>query len=228
MTDSIKHKINALLNKTVENGCTSHEAEAALKLATKLMTDYMIEEHELKGTTKQGKSITKYQTYYPKGLKSKLYTIVGDPLGRLTSTKFLYTTGKNKITFIIGYDEDIKMAYFLWDMLCKSIINDRLLHRKTIRHEVSDRAELRLRLKAFEEGWIMRMRDRLNQLAYEKTRDVKKATGTDLVLIKDKEVMDFIHENMKVKQARAIKVTNASHEDKLAGIKAAEKVNLKP
>lgn len=43
----IINKIKQLLNQTVENGCTEHEAQAAFTLARKLMIKYKIEEFKL-------------------------------------------------------------------------------------------------------------------------------------------------------------------------------------
>lgn len=50
--DKIAEKIQNLLNKTVENGCTETEAQTALLLAQKLMAKYNIEQNALAGGEK--------------------------------------------------------------------------------------------------------------------------------------------------------------------------------
>lgn len=63
VNDKIKNRINALLNKTVENGATEQEANAAMALAFKLMSEHNLSDNDLTEKKYISKNV-QYKTSY--------------------------------------------------------------------------------------------------------------------------------------------------------------------
>ena len=96
MKISIERKINALLQKTVENGATKEEAFNSLKKANELMKNYSIEISDLKNPFAADKCVLEKLDLIKVGYDT---TIFFYNLGKLFDEKFFII--KNKLVFLV-------------------------------------------------------------------------------------------------------------------------------
>lgn len=118
----IKAKIEKLLSKTVENGCTMAEAIAAAKMVQKLIGKYHIELAEIgnKKETADGevldvKSIRKWEIRLVSAIARNMRCEV------IISRRYVVATSVNRKSFvyIIGMDADRKAVISLYEKLRK-------------------------------------------------------------------------------------------------------------
>jgi hypothetical protein len=113
--DSLITKIQALMAKTVENGCTEEEAFAALDKARALMDAYEVSDDELK-LSKEEQAVLRSEpkgTQDPNGIKSGLAKAVAD----FTECRVWYShKGEKGLTFC-GMQSDARFATWLLDYL---------------------------------------------------------------------------------------------------------------
>lgn len=105
---NIKHKIRALLAKTVSNGATEAEAMSALAKAQELMKLHYLQEHDL---AHSDEIIVRKLPY------NSLMTYVLYNLGRLFNCKTWFTV-KGSMYFY-GYETDVNLASYFYDFILK-------------------------------------------------------------------------------------------------------------
>lgn len=110
MKTNIKHKIRALLSKTVNNGATEAEAISAMIKAQELMKQHYIEEHELS----QIDEIVVVKLPYNSLMIYILYN-----LGQLFNCKTWFVTKEHM--YFYGYETDTKLASYFYDFILKTV-----------------------------------------------------------------------------------------------------------
>ena len=108
--NKIKHKIRALLSKTVKNGATEDEAYSALIKAQELMKLHYLEEYELDEKDEIIVNKLKYNS---------LMVYVLSNLGRLFNCNSWFVT-KEYMCFY-GYATDVHLASYFYDFILKTL-----------------------------------------------------------------------------------------------------------
>lgn len=162
--------VQALLQKTTENGCTESEALAAAEKAQEL-----IAEHELDAVALKENAEEAIRTLWTsKGRKIHEVQNIASAIGNfcecrtsILKQKDLYTqTYKRSISFI-GLEHDVMLAYFLVDMF-KSVMDLQWKIYLNSGQRPENVHGRRLRTN-FMLGMALRISERLHELAEERT-----------------------------------------------------------
>lgn len=222
--DSILGKINALLNKTVENGASEAEADAALAMAQKLMAKHMIEESQLAEHAKDRKCQKVEVPMFKTGYDTDA---INDAIAKAFDCKCWWNRGKERVYFF-GFGDDAKLAAYFYNYLNNAIVNEAEKYRKTL-----DYVEQKIMgyngrsiMASFRKGMMARLVTRLKELKASRVANVVQATGTDLVVVKEDQVrQEYDGLNLKLKT----KNSNWDYSSPAAfdsGVESANKVNM--
>ena len=154
--NSLLDKIRALMSKTAENGCTEHEALAALDKARALMDAYEITDTELQ-LTKAELAILRSEppgSRDPHGIKRGMASAVA----RFCDCKVW--RGSNGLVFC-GLQSDAQFATWLLDNLTSFVQAELVKH---LMGNIGDTGERRLVIASFAMGCTARISGRLNAL----------------------------------------------------------------
>lgn len=171
--EKIALKIKALLEKTVENGCTEGEAMAAASKAALLM-----KEHDL--TYKDCTNLRKEIEDEPHGTCGREFKVhdvrfccsnIADYLNC-----FYWRSGKNMIFF--GSKTNTELAHHMVDLIRTAMDTEWARYNKRADHNVHGKTAR----KSFMMGMVNRICDRIEKLKNER---VAEATGNALVIVKD-------------------------------------------
>src|SRR5271166_1073364 len=215
--ESLTEKIRALMSKTVENGCTEHEALAALDKARALMDAYEVTEDELQLT----KAETAVLRSEPPGSR--------DPHGIKTSiavgvSKFCdckVWKGTNGLVFC-GLPADVRFATWLLDTLTAFVQAELARHLMGC---IAPRGERRFVINGFVGGCCKRISERLTALC-EQSAATATSNGRELVLIKGTAIADKMKElNIRLGMGRSSsrRVDGASYQ---AGLSAGDRASF--
>ena len=120
---NIKHKIRALLSKTVNNGATEAEAMSALSKAQELMKLHYLEENDLYDVDEIIVSKLPYNS---------LMTYVLYNLGRLFNCKTWFVT--KEYMYFYGYETDTNLASYFYDFILKALNNSYVQYTKSLEY----------------------------------------------------------------------------------------------
>lgn len=208
--------IQALQNKTIENGCTEDEAIAAALKMGELMEKYGIEstEAELKAETciagiHGGERMKAHESKW-----------VAATVAKYCYCKVWRETGTGKIVFF-GIPSDVEIATYLMRVI-EGAMNQGWKKFKTS----DDFPEWDRNARAsFMAGLANRVNKRLDDMRM--ARHGTTATGTALIVVKDAIVTEqFAATNLRLKKGGQSKTTMGSHEAYEAGKKAGDSVHL--
>lgn len=122
----VMERINNLLNKTVENGCTVEEAASAAKMAQKLIAKHHVDMREFSESEDVDAETATCSTPWQ--------TTLATTISRRMCCDVIYetipNTRKRRLTFV-GHDTDRKAVIELWDKLVK-VCNDGIKIEKRI------------------------------------------------------------------------------------------------
>ena len=175
-------KVRALLAKTTENGCTEHEAMAALDRVRAMMDAYEVTEEELK-LTKEEKAIIKDSSC--KNDKNGIRSMLACGIGRFTGTQVWNRIertdrGFSKYLVFCGMRGDVEFASWLLDHL------EGFVRAELFKHLSTDvpNGDRRFAIDGFITGCCNRISSRLDALTQ---KSAAQAVGTKnaLVVIKD-------------------------------------------
>ena len=223
-TENIIHKINSLLNKTMENGATEAEADAALGMAQKLMEKHMIEQSQLAEhvTDKTCKKITIpiFKTAYDT-------TYINRAIADAFDCKNWWNKYHGEVYFF-GFAEDAKLAAYFYNYLNNVIVNESEKYKKSA--EYAEQKEYgyhgKTLLSSFRKGMMSRLCYRLHDLKESRVSNIVQSTGTDLVVIKDQHVdKEYKELGLKLTTHRSPTPSNnaASYH---SGVDKADKINM--
>ena len=197
----IKAKIEKLLAKTVENGCTMAEATSAAKMVQKLIGKYHIELAEIgneketvDGETLDVKSIRKWEI--------RLINVIAGNIRCEAIVSHRYVGGninRKSFVYIVGLDADRKAVILLYEKLrkiCKEGMRKEQNYQKSMYGTSKGIAD------SYGFGFTMAIKNEMEKQA--------KA----LVLVKPKEVEEKIHELFPDARAsrRSIRCNNHAYE----------------
>ena len=224
--EKIKARIRALLSKTESNGATKAEAEAALAKATELMTQYMINEADIADNKR--KFITK--TCLVMGGMEDI-TRLSPSLCELFSCEHFYTRKAHSRQvdklYYFGTEMDVDCCIYFTNLISNTMFNETIKYRKTPKYwELAKSFSPQEIKKDFQNGFIIGVASKIENLIQEKKSNVIKSTGKDLVLVKDQEVKDAFSEmSSDIKEVKPRR-RHYNSEAVFDGIEKGEQVNL--
>lgn len=194
----IKAKIEKLLAKTVENGCTIEEAAAAAKMVQKLIGKYHIELAEIGNETEtadseilDAKSVRKWEI--------RLVSVIANNMRCEAIVSHRYTDGnvnRKSFVYIVGMDADRKAVILLYEKLrkiCKVGMRKEQNYHKFMYGTSKGIAD------SYGTGFTQAIREEMGKQA--------KA----LVLVKPKEVDDKVQELFPNVRTKQVNVTCNTH-----------------
>ena len=169
--DNIAKKIEAMMKKTVENGCIEAEALAATEKVKQLLTDYDLTIGEV---TQRTDDYDEVRIITDSSIRSHVHFLV-HYIGELTDTmgynittskKFKNTkTGKlfPKIYCFFGQKKDIKVAEYLYHLFDKAIERESLTYKFSPECRLSKKNS-RSKMASFTNGLQMRLIERIQEM----------------------------------------------------------------
>jgi hypothetical protein len=215
--DSLIEKIRALMSKTVTNGCTEHEALAALDKARAMMDAYEVTEADLQ-LSKAESAVLRSEppgSRDPHGIKTSMAVAV---------SKFCDCKVWKAPTGLVfcGLPADVRFATWLLDTLAAFVQAELARHLMGC---IAPKGERRLIINGFVSGCCKRISDRLAALC-EQSAGVATSNGRELVLIKSTVIADKMKElNINLGKARrsSRRVDGASYQ---AGLSAGDRASF--
>lgn len=228
-------RVNALLNKTVDRGCTEEEAMQAAQKAAELMEIYDIESTEL--DIKEGKCIkveAKTETYGRKRLHQ-----IAVPMARLFDCRVWADKYSDEETVVFfGFEHDAKVAGYIYETVQAAILNEIDTFRNSAEYnDLSDAGHHgRTIMSSFVNGITGRLCERIRDLARKKEKRVQErieeeaksdgGSSRALVALKQEKVNEeFDDLGMKLTKSYS-RSYSRSQRAKEAGQRAADNVNL--
>lgn len=217
LRDTIARRVRALLAKTVENGATEAEAIAAAQKARELLDAHRLSQADCEI---EAEPIDDVLIERPNQLKMAAvdYCLFGIDAYCGVETWFNKRNNVRKVR-CIGLHDDVEMAIYLYKMIAGAIAAES--KRYTALNPGRG-------IKAsFEVGMARRINDRLKEMAAVLAPVAKTATGSALVLVKDKVVKDYVsslHLRLASGQMSGMRAGNGTAF--AAGSIAGDRVNL--
>ena len=189
--DKILKRILNLLERNEKNGATKHEAETALKLANKLMTEYNISEFDLKKVDRS--------SFVDRPFKMTRLNVVNlfQDLAETFDCESYYYRYKKEFHFF-GFELDVKMCLHFAEMLQNILESDIKRYKKSQQYkELVSVYQPKLIIKNFIEGFSFSLEERFEEMRQEK---IEISSGTSLMVVKAQQVKDeFFRLNGKIK-----------------------------
>ncbi len=193
-TDKIIRQILNLLNRNEKKGATKYEAENALNLANKLMTEYNISELDLKKVDRS--------SFIDKSVKmlrldmAKLFS----QLAQAFDCEHYYYKLKKEFHFF-GFELDVKICIHFAEMLTAVLIQDLKRYKKSDEYkQLIEVYQGKMIMRNFVEGFTQKLSIRLHEMQKEKQKAIL-SSGTSLMVIKKQQVTDEfnkLHNNVKI------------------------------
>lgn len=192
--EKIKHQINFLLEKTVENGATEEEMFSAIKKAEELMRKYSILQADLPEKKLRENCVLVKHPRFKTGFKTN-YFIGG--LADLFDCEHYWT--KSFVCFF-GYKEDVKLCTYFYELILSICMREK-------NKFLSSDTGISLRKSAngrtissnFIKGFLNRIDQRLYQM-YQEKKEESNSKERSLVLVKSDRVKEeFIKLDFKIK-----------------------------
>lgn len=180
--DDIARRVRALLNKTIDNGCTEAEALAAAEAARRIM-----DAHRLTQTDVQieAEPIDDIWIERPTAQKLSAVDLCCSAISRYCGTKSWYEWKHGKRHWrVIGLADDTSMARYLYEMLATTIARETAHYTKYNRVPSRDAADTRRQNQSFSVGMAHRIARRLYEMAGAANATAVTSTGTALVVVK--------------------------------------------
>jgi len=182
--ESIKNRIQALSEMTIENGCTEAEAMTAMKMIGRLLSEYNLSMSDVHFKDEEFVlGFVDTQRYNQNAMK---YVVVG--IGKFTDSKVWFVLGRpmfNRTTIynFFGTKPDVEMAIFLYKLISNA------LETETNRFKAASGGKKQYGVKksastSFSMGFINRINHRLQELKAENDVDVSMSNGTSLMVLK--------------------------------------------
>lgn len=245
--DKIKLRIKALTEKTVDRGCSEHEANAAMDKVGELLQQYGLSMSDI--DIREEKFVTRE---IKTGKRKRVLNGYTQGLGRLCSVKIWTSRYYETVTtktysayerrmvtktetvalvnyMVFGHESDCMLFEYLYNTIEAALKTELATFART--YKAGARGDKKVALNNFSDGFRGRINSRCNRLKEEIEYSLKHArsTGTALILLKD----ELVEEAYKDATAgMGLRVTKYYHTKKsdyaahAAGAIAGEKVNL--
>ena len=220
--DKIKQKIFHLLQKTVDNGATEHEALQAAKKAGELMDQYNINisDVEIRDTKCVQHTIETGATNRVKidGCMSAI--------AQYCDVKIWFTKGKNSKYNIFGLNPDVEMFKYLYQIINNAYNNSLKEFKNSSYYNSLSSGEKRSATTSFGHSFSTRIYYRLKEMKQKRDDDMNEQTGRQVVVVKHETVQEeFKKANVKLKKVYH-KTTTKDFVASTQGKKAADNVKI--
>jgi hypothetical protein len=198
--DKIKKKINALLNKTVENGATEEEMTSALDVANKLMLEHYITENDLIKSKECIATKCKSGTSDLPKTSFITYEIFAGELAKLFDCEYYWNTKRKKITFF-GFSVDVDLCTYFFEMIIKSVFAEKERFLRSEEYSAAKKLGYHgLTLSSsFIKGYLCRISSRMSEMYEDKKSNIPKSYSLVLVEKKSEVNKQFILEGLDIK-----------------------------
>lgn len=224
MKEKIIAKIRKLMALTTERGASEAEAMAAAGKLGQLMAEYNISQGELSAAQIKGQGFEEGQLKDESGKRtlSPVLNFSCIAIAEYTDT-VVARVGDIGLRFF-GQEQDVMAALFLSDLFFNTCDSD---YRHWKRHGEGQFVTSRSARMNFERGFATRVNQRLAELKRARDQEVGRATGNNLMVVKNQVVLDAFAEKFgfrpKAKrERRAIRSAEAYH----AGHASGNRVNI--
>lgn len=220
--NKIISRIRALMEKTVDNGCTEAEAMTAAEKVGKMMTEYDISSGEFNFKDE----ICVQESYHlNRGTVHPVHHCVL-AVSKYTATKCFYRSGrKHGYEYIFfGMPVDVEIAKGLMNLIYNCMEFQATLFKCSDTYKKASAGKTAR--DSFLKGMAFTISSRLNEMSNSRHNEIKKTTGRDLVIIKDEIVNDEFNKlNLKIKKVSAKSLVKEL-ESFEKGIEKGKEVNL--
>ncbi len=184
--DSLLDKIRALLSKTVSNGCTEHEALAALDKARAMMDAYEVSEEELKLAKEEAAILKEDNDRDPHNIKWYLST----GIAAFCDVKVWRRGGARGTLIFCGLPSDVAFADWLMQSLVGFVQSELANHLMGC---VAPKGERRFIINGFVAGCTTRISHRMRELARQsKAAPATSSNSQALVVVKSNAIAEKV------------------------------------
>jgi hypothetical protein len=222
----VKLKIKALAAKTLDNGCTEHEAMTAATKVGELLEQYNLsmsecdvrEEKCIKKTVGMGSA--KWQAGYSFIM----------PLAKFCDLKIWSGrswTGfeKERTVTFYGLEPDVEMAEYLTNVILAAMRTSAQEYKQTECYQ--SHVKKRKATRGFKIGFAARITERLQMMQTEKNLRAKSTGGTSLIVLKGQLVEEeFKKLGLKLRTSYSYARANYSGQAYMKGVQKGDSVNL--
>jgi len=234
--EKISKKIELMLQRTVENGCTEAEALEATNKVNQLLTTYDLTLGEVSQRTEDYGEI---MVVTKKSTRSHVHFLV-HYIGELTGT-LGYSLGQTnfkdprtgkkfpKVYAFYGQKKDIKIAEYLYHLLDNAVINESNSYKFSHDYRFS-RINGKTKISSFTNGLQIRLIERFKEMILDRDKQItKEYTGSQaLVLVNKKHTTKEKYEEFKGSKLRTTTspIRAGSINAYQAGQNAANNINI--
>lgn len=169
----VKARIKALLDRTVQNGCTEQEALVAAGLVGKLLEQYSLTMSEI--DVREEKCVT-VEVYTDSAHRDEMWH-VAFTIGEFCGCKVWFRGGGGHYSkgryFYFGQETDAKLAVYLFEVIQKAVKTEVARFKTTDTYRYAD--VRRTASDSFKRGMCRRIGARLNKLAQDKNDEIQRA-----------------------------------------------------
>lgn len=192
--DGLLDKIRALMSKTTGNGCTEHEALAALTKARAMMDAYEVTESDLRLSAAESAILRKE----PPGSRDSHHIKSGLAVAIAGFCDCRVWRGTDGLVFC-GLQSDVQFSAWLVDALAAFVQAELARH---LIGSIMPKGQRRFVINGFVEGCCGRISDRLNELRTQ-SEAIAASNSRALVVVKSTAVADKMKElNIELRKAR--------------------------
>jgi hypothetical protein len=218
--NSIIEKIQALLSKTTENGCTEAEMLSSLAKASAMMDTYDITDADVQ-FAKDEEAMLHAD---PPDLSDphKIKWRLGGAVSEFCNVQIYRSRGETGLK-CIGLPSDVQFAMWLLDHLADFVFGELYAHLIGCLAPPSER---RIVMRSFTEGCCDKISERLAELA-ERSKAARTSNGRELVVVKDSAIKAFMKEHdIHLGTCRASRSANVDSTARAAGHAAGDRASF--
>ena len=216
--DTILSRVQALLNKTVEKGCTPEEAAAATALAQSLLFKHNLSFAQAKDHRKADKEDIKKHTTKAKGAKVSFrwrHTLAS--VIAMYNWCEVIVDARSEVYWIIGKPSNVTVVEYLADVIGNQI--HKLGQTACSKQPTSQRPYY----MSFCRGAVSTIRRRLEE---QQAKNVAAAAGSTALVVQSKQEIEAAVNAFFPKLGTARKTKIGNYEGFLAGRKAGESISM--
>ena len=210
--EKIANRIQALLNKTVNNGCSEEEAMTAAEMVGKLMKEYDLSMTEIE--FKDENFIT-HEILTESRIASHIHTLLS-AIAYFTDTKVWFTRNDVIKYSFFGSEKDTQIADYIYHLISNTIKVEIEKYKKTTAYKASS-VNGKTKTTSFAVGMVNRLDSRLREM---KNNVVVESNDCTAIVTEQ-----FAKLNMRLKTSKASRTVN-SNDAYNSGQAAGDKVNI--
>ena len=199
--NSIKRKINALLQKTTENGASESESISAISKAKELMLEYFISEHELNNLLIIEKCTSMSTPLFKTSYEVKrLYPA----LCYLFDCKHFFNS--ESITFF-GYEEDVQLCIYFYNFVMNSCFNEKTKYTKSEEYlKLNKQYHGRTLVSSYVKGFIYSISNKIVKIYDERKGTLNECHGIAVIEKVKKVAEQFKESNFKLETVKPMQL----------------------